>query len=131
MGLPANIDIIILSYAKSDLLKQMTIDAINSLETSENSEKIIFNTVVLESNKALKPFQYPRTTTIYPEEAFGYNKYLNIGIQMTHNSYVCLCNNDLIFHKNWATEILEAFDQHPELSSANPYSENFGYADEI
>jgi len=82
---------------------------------------------VIESNKEMQPYQYPGTKTIYPDTAFGYNKYLNIGISMTGNPYICLCNNDLIFHPGWATEILKAFRQYPILSSANPYSENFDY----
>jgi GT2 family glycosyltransferase len=126
-----NIDIIIISYAKTDELKQITLGCVESLMSSEDPQNIVFDTLVIESNKELSPYQYPRTKTIYPDTSFGYNKYLNIGITMTDNPYVGLCNNDLIFHKGWATEILKAFDQHPSISSANPYSENFDYDDRI
>jgi len=125
--MPVKIDIIILSYAKNSKLKQITLDCINSLIASEDPEKIIFEPLVIESNKEMRPNQYPGTKTIYPDVAFGYNRYMNIGVKMTNNLYVCLCNNDLIFHPNWATEILKAFSQYPVLSSANPYSENFDY----
>ena len=106
-----NIDIIILSYAKTDELKQITLDCVESLLSSEKSGNIVFEALVIESNKKMSPYQYPGTKTIYPDEVFGYNKYMNIGINMTHNAYVCMCNNDLIFHEGWATEILKAFKQ--------------------
>jgi GT2 family glycosyltransferase len=126
-----NIDIIILSYAKTDELRQTTLNCIESLLASENPEEIIFETLVIESNKQMQPYQYPGTKTIYPVTAFGYNKYLNIGISLTSNSYVCLCNNDLIFHPNWASEILKAFIEYPKITSANPFSPNFGYHEKI
>src|SRR5476649_1250128 len=51
-------------------------------------KNIAFNIVVIESNKNLAPYQYTGTKTIYPDVKFGYNKYMNIGIQMTHNEYI-------------------------------------------
>ena len=120
-----NIDIIILSYAKDEHLKGLTIQTINTLLESEDPEKIHFNVVVIESNKALQPYQFENATTIYPTEKFGFHKYLNIGIKLTGNPYVCLCNNDLIFHKGWASEILSAMDNDAEMLSAVPYCPNF------
>lgn len=114
------IDIIILSYAQNEDLKKTSLDCISSLISSENSDSIQFNILVIESEKSIEPFQYPNSKTIYPKEKFGYNKYMNIGIQMTHSSYVCLCNNDLIFHPNWATEIIKPFTQFQDVASASP-----------
>lgn len=125
------IDIIILSNGKTEQLRDTTQQAIDTVLSSEDPNKVKFEILVIESDKSLKPFQYPNTTTIYPDEPFGYNKYLNIGINMTHNEYVCLCNNDLLFHKNWASEILKAMDLDPKLLSVNPYSENFDYNERI
>lgn len=119
--MPVNIDIIILSYAKNEYLKGLTIQTIDTLLASEDPEKIHFNVVVIESNKTLQPFQFENAVTIYPTEEFGFHKYLNIGIKATNSPYVCLCNNDLIFHKNWASEIVKAMDNDPEMLSATPY----------
>jgi GT2 family glycosyltransferase len=118
------IDIIILSYAKDDHLKRLTEQTISSLIKSENSD-IYFNIIVIESNKTLKPFQFENSVTIYPEEIFGFHKFLNIGIKTTQNEYVCLCNNDLIFHKNWATELLNVLKSNKEILSANPLCDLF------
>ncbi|MEO6287839.1 MAG: glycosyltransferase [Dyadobacter sp.] len=117
---PTEIDIIILSYARNEELKKITLDGIDSLAKSEDPEKIKFNIIVIESNKSLKRYQYPHSKTVYPWKRFGYHRYMNIGIGMTKSKYVCICNNDLIFHQGWATEILKAFDADTELYSASP-----------
>ncbi len=122
-----NIDIIILSFAKTDKEKLLTLNCVESLFLSENNNEIMFNVLVIESNKAIQPYKYPGTTTLYPNMPFGYNKYMNIGITATNNPYVCMCNNDLIFEKNWATEILKVFKQYPSIESANPYCKKFDY----
>jgi GT2 family glycosyltransferase len=117
---PIGIDVIILSYAKSEALKQITEQAVASLVNSESTSRILFNIIVIESNYSLFPFNYEGTKTVYPNEKFGYHKYMNIGIKLTQNPYICICNNDLLFHPNWATEILNAFDRNPDISSASP-----------
>jgi len=120
-----NIDIIILSYGKNTALQQMTRDGIASLLASEDPQTIKFNVLVIESERSLEPYQYPDTVTLYPKTSFGYNKFMNMGVKATHNPYVCLCNNDLIFHKNWASEILKEMDKDPTLLSASTYDDNF------
>lgn len=114
------IDIIILSYAQTEDLKQTTINCINSLMESEDPAEIQFNIIIVESNHELNPYQYDYGRTIYPDQPFGYHRYMNMGINMTASSYVCLCNNDLIFHANWATEILKPFKQYLDVFSASP-----------
>jgi len=114
------IDIIILSYAQSQELKEMTIHCIDSLITSKDTASINFNILVIESYKEIKGYQYPYTKTIYPDEPFGYHRYMNIGIKLTSSPYVCLCNNDLNFHPGWASEILIQMTQIPDLMSASP-----------
>ena len=106
MAEKVSIDIIILSFAKDEQLKNLTIQTIDTVLASEKPEDIHFNIVVIESNNALKPYQFENSVTIYPGTKFGFNKFLNIGIRATSNKYVCLCNNDLIFNKGWASEML-------------------------
>lgn len=115
------IDIIIISYAQTDELKEVTQNAISSLMASEDPELIQFNVIVVESEKSIAPYQYPNSKTVYPEVPFGYHRYLNIGIAMTSAPFICLCNNDLVFHENWATEILKPFFQFTDVFSACPF----------
>jgi GT2 family glycosyltransferase len=123
--MPVKIDIIILSNAVDDKLHSLTEQSITTLLASEDPQKISFDILVIESNKSTKPYHYPEVKTIYPDTSFGYNKYMNIGIKATRNDYVCLCNNDLVFHKGWASAILEAMDNDVEMMSASPYCLNF------
>lgn len=122
--MPVKIDIIILSFAKTNDLKNITLNGLETLLASEPPEEIEFNVLVIESNKGLNPYQYPGTTTIYPDTGFGFNKYLNIGISATHNKYICLCNNDLVFHHNWAKKLLNFIDtRHFESIVLSPFCE--------
>lgn len=114
------IDMIILSYAQNSALKSITEQCIHSIICSEDQAKIKFNIIVIESEQVLLGFQYLNATTVYPDEPFAYNRFMNIGIGMTDAKYVCLCNNDLIFHIGWATEMLKAFNKYYDLSSASP-----------
>ena len=114
------IDIVMLSYGQTDELKNTTINCLNSLMVSEDPEKIKFNVIVIASEKTLRPYQYNHSLTIYPEKEFGYHRYMNIGIDMTSADFICICNDDLIFHPNWATEILKPFHQFRDVSSASP-----------
>jgi len=129
--MPEHIDIIILSYAKDEKLKDLTLQTIDTLLQSEDPQEIQFNILVIESNKTMKgnmgqrSYQYPGSKTIYPNETFGYNKYMNIGIKETISEYVCLCNNDLVFHKGWASAIIREMKADPELLSASPYCTTF------
>lgn len=119
--MPVTIDIIILSYAKTEALKQLTEQTIYTCLASEHPANITFNIVVVESNASLKPYQYEHTTTIYPDVKFGFHRYLNIGIKNTSANYICLCNNDLIFHPNWASAIVEEMERNPKLQCASTF----------
>lgn len=114
------IDIIILSYAQNLQLKAITTQCVNSIVLSEDPKKIKFNIIVVESQKELNGYQYKHTKTIYPKGEFAYNKFMNMGIEMTSSKYICLCDNDLVFYPFWATEMLKAFNKHYDLSSASP-----------
>jgi GT2 family glycosyltransferase len=114
------IDVIILSFAKNERLRQVTEVALKTLLDSEPVHKIRFNVVVLESNKETQPYSYPQVRTEFPQTKFGYHKYMNIGIEMGTSPYVCICNNDLVFHPGWASAIMDAFGEDPTLNSASP-----------
>jgi len=118
--LPREIDIVIISWAKNDVLLGITHQTLDTLLESENPSRIKFNIFVVETNKDVV-YNYPSTKTLYPEPPYGYNKYCNFGRKAGKAPYVCLCNNDLIFHKGWATEIIKAFDENPEVLSASPF----------
>lgn len=114
------IDIIILSYSANEVLKKQTEDCLKSLFESEDNAKEIFNVIVLESQEGISWDEYPNTKTYDPPKPYGYHKFMNYGRKLGSSEYVCLCNNDLIFGKNWASEILTFARRHPEILSFSP-----------
>ena len=126
-----NVDIVIISNAKNDLLLWETHKAIDSLYESER--EILFNVYVVESNHEVNYDSYRflsdkhrNVVTIHTTEPFGYHKYLNIGRRAGNSEYVVLCNNDLIFGKNWASTAIEQMEKYDIWSAGcvNPNKSN-------
>lgn len=112
------VDIIILSFARTMRLAEITQQTINTCHSSERDIK--FNILVLEQNtNAL----YSNCTTRHTTAEFNYNRFMNTGINSTASEYVCLCNNDLIFHKGWCRNIIDAMEKE-HLLSASPLCPN-------
>ena len=112
---------VILSRTISQTLFDMTRECIRTLKESEKHTDIEF--IVVESNMDYleSEFNYPDfVKVIVPESAFNFHKFLNIGIQASTGDYIALCNNDLIFHNDWFTEILKVANQNPEIQSFSP-----------
>ncbi|HTH81501.1 MAG TPA: glycosyltransferase [Mucilaginibacter sp.] len=118
------IDVIILSYAYNSITDNLTRQTIKSLLESEPGGTIKFNIIVIESNKSLKPLQYDHTTTLYPKIDFNFNKFLNIGIKATTNQFICLSNNDVLFHLNWASNLLNEM-QNDNMLCASTYWQQY------
>ena len=101
-------------------LEEVTKSCLFSLYESESSDYIQFNVIVIESNKNVNPYKIGSTITLFPDEEFGFHKYLNIGIKNTSSDYICFCNNDLIFSKKWASQILKISKSNSKLMSFGP-----------
>jgi len=115
---------IILSRTDTLELFEMTKNCIQSLLDSEMD--IDFEVIIVESNK-----QYPDSgfeyadfvKVIVPYERFNFHQFLNIGIASATGDFVALCNNDLIFHKGWFSEILKISEKHTDILSFSPSEE--------
>jgi len=118
---PTEVDIIILSNTNSPAMQRMTENCVSSLLASENPAEIRFNIVIVESCKSFGGYEPRFGRTIAPADKFAFNKFLNIGIRETQSDYVCLCNNDLIFHPGWAANLLAAMCSDPRIESCCPY----------
>lgn len=116
------LDIIILSNAQTPDLRNLTVQSIETLIQSEDTNKIRFMIQVFESVPGVS-YNYPFCRTVHPKRPFNYNRYMNLGIKNGKAPFVCLCNNDLIFHPGWASRILAAFEKYSELESASPLCE--------
>jgi hypothetical protein len=114
------VDVVILSWAKNPNLKQLTEKGINTLLKSENENNVKFNVFLLESITDIN-YDFPSNVhIIHMYEKFGYHKFMNIGRKMGNAKYVALCNNDLRYQKNWASNIIKEMESDKNLLSACP-----------
>lgn len=98
------VDIVMIVYSKSNRLIEMTKKAISSLHESETDHS--FNLILLESGD-YEDGRYENCTYIKPNLEFNYHRFMNFGLKYCTNEFVGLANNDLVFHKNWFSNILE------------------------
>ena len=115
---------IILSRTDTQELFEMTKICIQSLLDSET--EIDFEVIIVESNKQYleSGFQYNDfAKVIVPHEKFNFHQFLNIGIASATGDFMALCNNDLIFHKGWFSEILKVSEKHKDILSFSPSEE--------
>jgi len=115
---------IILSNTKSQSIFDMTLHCIESMIQSEkDNTNIEFEVLLIESNKQIQDstYQFPaHVKVIIPEADFNFHAFLNKGIKAATGDFVGLFNNDLIFQKDWFTEILKVKQQYPKVQSFCP-----------
>lgn len=56
----------------------------------------------------------------------GFVKASNIGFGKTEAGYIGLLNNDLLFTKNWLSNMIRILDANPDIGLINPNSNHFG-----
>lgn len=108
------VDIVILSNGKTEELRKVTQQSIDTCIASDPG--IDFNIIVIEQNEDAA---YRDCNVYYCDDPFNYNKFLNKGVRLGTSPFICLCNNDLIFHTGWASTIIEAMKKY-NLPSACP-----------
>jgi GT2 family glycosyltransferase len=113
------VDIVIVSWTKTEKLRVITQNCIKSCIKSDPTIK--FNFYVVETNKKISYAKLGNVKMIYFKGKYGYHKCLNLGIKAGKSKYLCLCNNDLTFEENWATNIIERIEHNPEIKSASPF----------
>lgn len=120
-----HVDVVIISWARNEELRQITKDGLDTLFESES--EIAFHAYIVETNPDVNYNEYNEfkwmhsCTTIHPNSEFGYHKFLNIGRRAGNSPYVVLCNSDLTYEKNWASDIISAMEQYPQFMSASPW----------
>jgi len=122
---------VILSNTKSDSIYQTTLECIESLVSSEKN--FTFEIILIESNQEIQNtnYQFPEyVQMIQPNETFNFHRFLNIGIKASSGDFIGLFNNDLIFKKNWMTEIYKISQKYPALQSFCPVDFNSKFTPE-
>ncbi len=119
-----NVDIVILSYAKDKSFEQITRTGIDSLLKSEDN--INFHIYVVETNPDVNwDVQFllddHTVTTVRAKQPFNYFKFANVAIKLGTSDYVAICNNDLTYEKNWASNIISEMQKYSDILSASPW----------
>jgi len=109
-------DIIFIADTRRMDHRRMTQAAIDSCRASEKRMPMHF--IVVDGNKDTMGFR--NATTVTYDFDFNYNKCLNVGIEYAKYDFIALCNNDLVFRKDWAKNIKDAMLLGDYLS-ASPY----------
>lgn len=114
-------DVIMLAASKAKRFIKMTQDAIDSLHASEINHS--FRCLVVESYKL---HAYNRAMLLLPNEEFNYNRFMGKGIELTSVNdpaeWICLANNDVIFHERWFSAMIDAAERDPEIESFSPWN---------
>lgn len=113
------IDVIILSYAKSDNIINMNNDCINSLNNSTKDYKFNILLIETESTKEYK-YEQKNVRVIQPKIEFNYNQFLNIGLKECKNDWILISNNDVLYHKEFMDKLIEANNKDKSLLSMSP-----------
>lgn len=118
---------VILSNTISNSIFEMTKDCIFTLIDSEKENKnVTIEIILIESNNQYKEqgfFYSDDIKIILPKIKFNFHKFLNIGIDVATGNFIALCNNDLIFKRDWFSEMLKVNKTNPEIASFSPYDQ--------
>lgn len=75
--------------------------------------------IIIETFSKINLYKEAKKTLFWHKE-FNYNACLNLGIMHTDTEYIALCNNDIVFTKDW-TGITDTMIKE-NVVSASPYS---------
>jgi hypothetical protein len=103
--------------------KKMVKDCINSLRQSESQHH--FNVILIESSQSIR--ELGQNQTLKAPVPFNYNKALDSGIKISNSEWVVMANNDLLFEKNWFSEILKASQERPDIKSFSSWNNIGGW----
>lgn len=113
-----------LSRCASSELHAMNQRCLETLVTSEPLDSFLLRVLVMETCPDWRDhggdYGLPGVEVVVPDEAFNYNRFLNIALARTHAAWVAICNNDLWFEQGWLSAIIDAHRAHPELRSFSP-----------
>ena len=120
-----NLSVIILSYAIDNEIYQMNCRCIESLLSSEQWKAGELDILLIESNKQVN-YTYPDIVrVIVPDEQFNFHRFFNIGIENTKGGYLAFCNNDIVFEKNWWSEIMKVKHANPKFMCFSPLDRSY------
>ena len=118
-----NIDFIFLSKTENIFFKNLLQGALKSLILSNIPSINNFTINIIESSTKPIKLDFKHANIInFDKSIFNYNRAINLGLKHCKNDWICICNNDLIFDKNWISNIKNIIDKEPDILSISPIS---------
>jgi glycosyltransferase involved in cell wall biosynthesis len=95
------------------------------LRASEEWQNGELEIVLIESNKK-NPYTYGSDVkVVIPNEKFNFHRFLNIGVNKSDGEFVALCNNDIVFEKNWWSAIMKVKQTNPKFMCFSPLDRSY------
>lgn len=107
------IDVIILSYTKSQKEYEMTKECIFSLRNNLNVKTHL---ILIETNPKVDLGTYDVESFIVPFQDFNYNKFLNIGLSIAKHDNILISNNDVHYKSNCLQTLVEKLEKYSSVS---------------
>lgn len=119
------LSVIILSYAIDNEVYEVNCRCLDSLRASEEWQNGELEIVLIESNKK-NPYTYGSDVkVVIPNEKFNFHRFLNIGVNKSDGEFVALCNNDIVFEKNWWSAIMKVKQTNPKFMCFSPLDRSY------
>lgn len=117
------VDVVMLSKCTDEDSFALNNRSIESLLNSESD--IFFNIFLIEDNRDFSKlgfcYPYSNITVICPGTPFNFNHFLNVGLLNSKEQWIVFSNNDVIFHKNWLSEIYKVRSENEQIQSFCPF----------
>lgn len=84
-------------------------------QTHKSIEVIIVDNASSDGSQAYVKEHYPEVILIELDENKGFTGACNIGMETAQGEIISLLNNDTEVEPDWVTEIISAFERHPDV----------------
>ena len=120
-----------LSNTDDDAIRQMTNRALDTMYESKG-DNVELKCILVETNATFTSYEQHWVHTLKPNVTFNYNQFINFGYAFgrelwpeffsedtDRGRFVAIANNDLIYHPQWANELIIGINEN-NLDSASP-----------
>lgn len=83
-------------------------------------EVIVIDNASTDGSVEMIRTRFPHVEVIVNPERYGYSRCHNQALRHSQGSYVCICNEDLLFYPGALQKMVAFMDQHPHVGAVGP-----------